>query len=155
MDAHDNVAEQDASLLGTVIEQGRAVVLAVNKWDNIPRNSATDSPANRTAPAIRRFCAAAFHFGAPRQRRRRTIRRRAQGVCRRHPRHEHPGIDAGARSGDRKPSAAAGQRRRIKLRYAHQGGRNPPIVVIHGNQTDHVPDAYPVIWSMSTARRSI
>jgi GTP-binding protein len=36
MDAHDNVAEQDASLLGTVIEQGRALVLAVNKWDNIP-----------------------------------------------------------------------------------------------------------------------
>jgi GTP-binding protein len=32
--------------------------------------------------------------------------------------------------------------RRIKLRYAHQGGRNPPVVVIHGNQTDHVPDAY-------------
>ena len=32
--------------------------------------------------------------------------------------------------------------RRIKLRYAHQGGRNPPIVVIHGNQTDHVPEAY-------------
>ena len=36
MDAHDTVAEQDASLLGTVIEQGRALVLAVNKWDNIP-----------------------------------------------------------------------------------------------------------------------
>jgi GTP-binding protein len=32
--------------------------------------------------------------------------------------------------------------RRIKLRYAHQGGRNPPIVVIHGNQTQHVPGAY-------------
>jgi len=32
--------------------------------------------------------------------------------------------------------------RRIKLRYAHQGGRNPPVVVIHGNQTDRVPDAY-------------
>jgi len=29
--------------------------------------------------------------------------------------------------------------RRIKLRYAHQGGRNPPVVIIHGNQTDHVP----------------
>ena len=36
MDAHDTVAEQDASLLGTVIEQGRALILAVNKWDNIP-----------------------------------------------------------------------------------------------------------------------
>jgi GTP-binding protein len=32
--------------------------------------------------------------------------------------------------------------RRIKLRYAHQGGRNPPRIVIHGNQTVHVPDAY-------------
>ena len=32
--------------------------------------------------------------------------------------------------------------RRIKLRYAHQGGRNPPVIVVHGNQTDHVPDAY-------------
>jgi GTP-binding protein len=32
--------------------------------------------------------------------------------------------------------------RRIKLRYAHQGGRNPPIVVIHGNQTDSVPGSY-------------
>ena len=32
--------------------------------------------------------------------------------------------------------------RRIKLRYAHQGGRNPPIIVIHGNQTERVPDAY-------------
>jgi GTP-binding protein len=32
--------------------------------------------------------------------------------------------------------------RRIKLRYAHQGGRNPPIVVIHGNQTQHVPATY-------------
>ena len=36
MDAHDGVAEQDASLLGAVIERGRALVLAVNKWDNIP-----------------------------------------------------------------------------------------------------------------------
>jgi GTP-binding protein len=32
--------------------------------------------------------------------------------------------------------------RRIRLRYAHQGGRNPPVIVIHGNQTEHVPEAY-------------
>ena len=32
--------------------------------------------------------------------------------------------------------------RRIKLRYAHQGGRNPPIIVIHGNQTEHLPESY-------------
>ena len=34
------------------------------------------------------------------------------------------------------------RRRRIKLRYAHQGGRNPPLIVIHGNQTGSVPPAY-------------
>src|SRR5690606_16082824 len=34
------------------------------------------------------------------------------------------------------------QGRRIKLRYAHQGGRNPPVIVIHGNQTESVPDSY-------------
>jgi len=32
--------------------------------------------------------------------------------------------------------------RRIKLRYAHQGGRNPPLIIIHGNQTESVPDTY-------------
>jgi GTP-binding protein len=32
--------------------------------------------------------------------------------------------------------------RRIKLRYAHQGGRNPPVIVIHGNQTERLPDSY-------------
>ena len=32
--------------------------------------------------------------------------------------------------------------RRIRLRYAHQGGRNPPVIVIHGNQTERVPEAY-------------
>jgi len=32
--------------------------------------------------------------------------------------------------------------RRVKLRHAHQGGRNPPVIVIHGNQTEHLPDAY-------------
>ena len=32
--------------------------------------------------------------------------------------------------------------RRIKLRYAHQGGKNPPLIVIHGNQTDAVPNSY-------------
>jgi GTP-binding protein len=38
------------------------------------------------------------------------------------------------------PPMVAG--RRIKLRYAHQGGKNPPVIVVHGNQTDRAPDAY-------------
>ncbi len=111
VDAHDNVVEQDASLLGTVIEQGRALVLAVNKWDNIPteqRDLIRSQIEQRLA--IRRFRAAAFHLRPPRQRRRRVARRGAQGIRRGDPRHGHAGIDARARGGDRKPSTAAGER---------------------------------------------
>ncbi len=75
MDAHDTVAEQDASLLGTVIEQGRALVLAVNKWDNIPteqRDLIRQQIEQRLQFAD--FAPAAFHFGAPRQRRGGAVR---------------------------------------------------------------------------------
>jgi len=41
---------------------------------------------------------------------------------------------------DHQPPAVIG--RRIKLRYAHAGGRNPPVIVVHGNQTEDLPDAY-------------
>ena len=61
MDAHENVAEQDASLLGTAIEQGRALVLAVNKWDNIPTEQRDQIRAqDPAATEIRRF--RALHF---------------------------------------------------------------------------------------------
>jgi GTP-binding protein len=40
------------------------------------------------------------------------------------------------------PRAARGPRRRIKLRYAHQGGQTPPLIVIHGNQTQALPESY-------------
>jgi len=103
MDAHDTVAEQDASLLGTVIEQGRALVLAVNKWDNIPSEQ-RDLIRQQIEQRLQ------FHFGAPRQRRRRVIRLGAQGVCGGDARYEHAGIDAGAGGGDRESSAAGNQR---------------------------------------------
>ncbi len=107
MDAHDNVAEQDASLLGTVIEQGRALVLAVNKWDNIPAEQ-RDLIRQQVEQRLQFASFAPLHF-------------------------------ISARHGSGVGELFA---RRIKLRYAHQGGQNPPIIVIHGNQTDHVPDAY-------------
>ncbi len=86
MDAHENVAEQDASLLGTVIEQGRALVLAVNKWDNIPteqRDLIRQQVEQRLQFAD--FAPAALHLRPSRQRRRRTIRRNPQSVRRRPP----------------------------------------------------------------------
>jgi GTP-binding protein len=143
MDAHDNVAEQDASLLGTVIEEGRAVVLAVNKWDNIPTeqrdlirqqveqrlqfadfaplhfiSARHGSGVGELFAAVRKVYAAATRdMGTP------ELTRVLEAAIESH-----------------QPPLVSG--RRIKLRYAHQGGRNPPVIVIHGNQTDHVPDAY-------------
>lgn len=143
LDAHDTVAEQDASLLGLVAEQGRALVIAVNKWDGIPadqRNAIRDGLDLRLD--FLRY--ASVHF---------ISARHGTGVgdlvgsvmsAYRAAMREMPTKDL-TRALEQaitihQPPLVRG--RRIKLRYAHQGGRNPPIVVIHGNQTQHVPDAY-------------
>ncbi len=143
IDARDAVADQDASLAGIVGEHGRALVLAVNKWDNIPpeqrdairaqfieRMGFVDfapvhfisarhgSGVGELFDSVRRVYAAAVReMTTP------ELTRVLEAAVRSHP-----------------PPVVRG--RRIKLRYAHQGGRNPPIVVIHGNQTEHVPEAY-------------
>ena len=111
MDAHDTVAEQDASLFGTVIEQGRALVLAVNKWDNIPPEQ-RDLIRSQIEQRLQFADFAPLHFISARHGSGvgelfAAVRR---GVCRRHARHEHAGIDPRAGSRDREPSTAAGQR---------------------------------------------
>jgi GTP-binding protein len=135
MDAHDNVAEQDASLLGTVIEQGRAVVLAVNKWDNIRGQVMQRLEFADFAPlhfiSARHGSGVGELFGAVRKVYAAATRDMATPELTRV-------LEAAIES--HQPPLVSG--RRIKLRYAHQGGRNPPVVVIHGNQVDHVPDAY-------------
>jgi GTPase len=143
MDAHDTVAEQDASLLGTVIEQGRALVVAINKWDNIPTEQ-RDLIRQQIEQRIPFADFAPLHFisarhgsgvgelfasiksvfaAAMREMTTPHLTRVLEGAMESHP-----------------PPVVRG--RRIKLRYAHQGGRNPPVIVIHGNQTEHVPEAY-------------
>lgn len=143
LDAHDTVAEQDASLLGTVVEEGRALVIAVNKWDNIPSEQREEirrqielrmgfadfapvhfisarhgSGVGELFGSVRRVYAAAMReMTTP------ELTRVLEAAIVSHP-----------------PPVVRG--RRIKLRYAHQGGRNPPIIVVHGNQTEQVPEAY-------------
>jgi GTP-binding protein len=143
IDAHDTVAEQDASLLGMVAERGRALVIAVNKWDNIPPDKRQEI---RTGLDLRlpflEF--APLHF---------ISALHGTGVG-----HLLGAVDAAYAAAMRQMptpeltrvlEAAVVQHqpplvrgRRIKLRYAHQGGRNPPVIVVHGNQTRHVPEAY-------------
>jgi GTPase len=143
MDAHENVAEQDASLLGTVIEQGRALVIAINKWDNIP-------PEQRElirGQIVQRLAFADFaplHFISARHGSGvgeliATVREVYDAAMRDLSTPELTRVLEAAIQSHQPPLVSG---RRIKLRYAHQGGRNPPVIVIHGNQTDHVPDAY-------------
>jgi GTP-binding protein len=143
MDAHDTVAEQDASLLGTVIEQGRALVLAVNKWDNIPTEQ-RDLIRQQIEQRLQFADFAPLHFISARHGSGvgelfATVRQVYAAAMRDMSTPELTRVLEAAIESHQPPLVSG---RRIKLRYAHQGGRNPPVVIIHGNQTDHVPDAY-------------
>ena len=111
VDARETVAEQDATLFGLVADRGRALVLAVNKWDHVAqerREEVRDEIAH--APALPRFRARALHLGAARQRRGRAHGRGARRICGRHARNADAGPHARARGGDPPAPAAAGAR---------------------------------------------
>ncbi len=143
LDAHDAVTEQDASVLGIALERGRALLVAINKWDGI-------APEQREQ--IRRQLALRLDF-APFVPLHFISARHGTGVG------ELMGaavraFDAAMREmptpaltrtleqavAAQPPPLVRG--RRIKLKFAHQGGRNPPRIIVHGNQTAAVPEAY-------------
>ncbi len=143
MDAHEGLVEQDMHLLGHCIEAGRALVIAVNKWDGIE----ADQRDWIKSELQRRLQFASFadtHFIS-------ALHGSGVGLL-------YKSITAAHRSAtgklntnqltrilesavfDHPPPMVNG--RRIKLRYAHAGGQNPPLIVIHGNQTGNVPASY-------------
>lgn len=143
IDAHDTVAEQDASLFGMVAERGRALLIAVNKWDGIPSDK-RDEIRMGLDLRLPFLDFAPVHFIS-------ALHGTGVGELMRAVKHAY---DASMREmatpeltrvletaiQQHQPPLVRG--RRIRLRYAHQGGRNPPIIVVHGNQVQHVPDAY-------------
>lgn len=143
VDASEGITDQDAHLLGMVLEAGRALIIGFNKWDGLDADQ---------RELIKRQTAVKLPF---------------LDFAEKHPISALHGSGVGklfdvvqalyeAAMVDMSTSvltqilkdAVAGhqppmiQGRRIKLKYAHQGGRNPPIVVVHGNQTDLLPAAY-------------
>ena len=143
LDAQDTVAEQDASLLGLINEQGRALVIAVNKWDGIdPSQRAAirdglDLRLDFLAYAPVHFISARHGTGVGELMA--SVRMAYRAAMKELPTKELTRALEQAVTLHQPPLVRG---RRIKLRYAHQGGRNPPVVVIHGNQTQHVPDTY-------------
>jgi len=143
LDAHEGISEQDAGLLGFVMDAGRALVVAVNKWDGLERD-ARDRIRRELelklpfADFAKMHFISALHgtgvgdlFG--------SVRRAYTSAMRKFSTPELTRLLESLVSAHQPPMVRG---RRIKLRYAHQGGQNPPLIVIHGNQTERVPDAY-------------
>jgi GTP-binding protein len=143
LDAHDTVAEQDASVLGLALQRGRALIIAVNKWDGIPQEQ-RDDIHNSLALRLDFVPFAPMHFISARHGTGvgdlvKSMIRAYDAAMREMPTKQLTRTLEDALEAHQPPLVRG---RRIKLRYAHQGGRNPPRIVIHGNQTVHVPDSY-------------
>ncbi|MDP3268849.1 MAG: ribosome biogenesis GTPase Der [Legionella sp.] len=143
LDANEGITDQDMNLLGFIIESGKALVIAINKWDGLDeehKERVKDELSRRLHFAnfakIRfisalhgsgvgglfkdineAYASATQSFSTPR------LTRLLQDISTKHT-----------------PPCVNG--RRIKLRYAHIGGHNPPIIIIHGNQLNSLPDSY-------------
>ena len=143
IDAREGITEQDAHLLGMVLEAGRALIIGLNKWDGIsvdqkqlikkqldiklpfldfaekhPISALHGSGVGKLFDVVHDlYDAAMVDMSTP------VLTRILKEAIVSH-----------------QPPLVRG--RRIKLKYAHQGGRNPPTVVIHGVQTDSLPGAY-------------
>jgi GTP-binding protein len=143
LDGVDGITDQDLSLLGYIIDKGRALIVAVNKWDALTEqerddlredlerrveflkftrihfiSALTGSGVGDLFKSINRAYASAFiDMSTPR------LTRMLEVVTEQH-----------------QPPMVNG--RRIKLRYAHQGGMNPPRVVVHGNALEHITDSW-------------
>ena len=143
VDAHDSIGEQDASVLGLALSRGRALILAVNKWDNIPMEQ-RDEIRRLLTLKIDFIPFAPVHFVSAKhgtgvgdlvhsmirayEAAMRQIKTPELTKCMEAAMQQH------------QPPIVRG--RRIRLRYAHQGGRNPPRIIVHGSQSAHVPESY-------------
>ncbi|HET7360063.1 MAG TPA: ribosome biogenesis GTPase Der [Rhodanobacteraceae bacterium] len=143
IDARENLAEQDLTLIGHVLEEGRALVIAVNKWDGMDSyereqcERALDRRLEFAAWARRVFISAK-HGSGLRELMRAIVRAHASAT-----------IELGSSDLTKtlekayesyQPPLVRGHA--PKLRFAHPGGSNPPTVVIHGSRTRHIADAY-------------
>ncbi|MEE9304524.1 MAG: ribosome biogenesis GTPase Der [Thiotrichaceae bacterium] len=143
LDAHEEIADQDAHLLGLVLESGRSLVIAVNKWDGLDQDQ-RDVIKYQLEIKIPFVDFAELHF---------ISALHGTGVG-----HLFQSVQDAYASAMIKVSTSRMTRlletaveahqppmrqgKRIKLRYAHQGGSNPFTVIIHGNQTVKLPDSY-------------
>ena len=143
IDAHEGLVDQDMHLMGSAIDAGRALVVAINKWDGLEVDK-KDWIKSELKRRLRFVEFADIHF---------ISALHGTGVG-----HLYESIGNAYSSAtdklstnrltkiledaviEHQPPLVKG--RRIKMRYAHAGGKNPPVIVIHGNQVDDIPNHY-------------
>ena len=143
IDARENISDQDLSLLGFILNAGRSLVIVVNKWDGLDQDvkDRVKSELDRRLDFIdfaRVHFISALHgsgvgnlfdsikeaYACSTQKMTTSLLTRILQMA----------------TDEHQPPMIGG--RRIKLKYAHPGGYNPPIIVVHGNQMDKLPDSY-------------
>ncbi|MCP4485883.1 MAG: ribosome biogenesis GTPase Der [Gammaproteobacteria bacterium] len=143
IDARDGLTDQDLTLLGYALNSGRALVIAVNKWDGLEKeqreyNRKTLQRRLVFASFAAQHYISALHGTGVGEMMKSIDRAYASAFRDLNTRYLTDLLEEAVF----KHNPPVHNRRRIKLRYAHQGGRNPPVIVIHGNKTEHLPDAY-------------
>ncbi|MBV7434291.1 ribosome biogenesis GTPase Der [Cardiobacteriaceae bacterium TAE3-ERU3] len=143
LDAHEGVTDQDAHLLGEIVKRGRALVIAINKWDHLSEHDREQvkiqferklrfvdyakvffisalhgSNIRQLLPAVK----SAYHAAMTEL----STNKLSEALKLAYKRHQPPLVNGYP----------------IKLQYAHQGGRNPPHIIIHGSRTTNVPSTY-------------
>jgi GTP-binding protein len=143
LDARDGVTEQDAHVAGYILERGRAMVLAVNKWDAADREARERIKAEVAWKLGFLNFAESHEISAKEGKGLAQLMRSVDGAyAAAMARLPTPKLTrAVAAAVERQAPPKRGQFR-PKLRYAHQGGINPPRIIIHGNALDHVPESY-------------
>ena len=143
LDAREGISDQDLSLLGFILEAGRSLVVAVNKWDGLDEDI-KDRIKSELDRRLGFIDFARIHF---------ISALHGTGVG-----HLYESVEEAFDSATKRISTSMVTKildmaifdhqppmhngRRIKLKYAHAGGYNPPLIVIHGNQAKHLPPSY-------------
>lgn len=143
LDARQDIADQDAHIAGFILESGRALVIAVNKWDGLD-GYARERIKHDVQRKLQFLSFANLHF---------ISALHAQGInglmksvgdayAAANVKLATPRITRALQDAVARQQPPRAGMSRPKLRYAHQGGSNPPIIVVHGNSLQHISDSY-------------
>jgi GTP-binding protein len=143
LDAQSEISEQDAHIAGFVLETGRALVVAINKWDGLDSDQ-RERIQREFERKLRFLSFARMHtISALKGAGVKSLLKSVNSA------HAAAFAKLSTPKLTRELQAAVEQQQpprkgifRPKMRYAHQGGQNPPLVIIHGNALDAIPDSY-------------